>query len=48
MKHINEGQFQWFIDIISYLQFVTREMVSTAESQTDEVHTSKVRKTKEK
>ena len=34
-KQIPVGQFQWFIDIVSYLQFVTGETVSTAESQHD-------------
>ena len=28
---IPEGQFQWFIDIVSYLQFVTGDKVSKAE-----------------
>ena len=44
--HIMVGQLQWFIDIVSYLQFLTGETVFTAESQRDEVHASKVRKTK--
>ena len=43
---IPEGKFQWFINIVSYLQFVTGEMVSTLESQGDENHAAKVRKTK--
>ena len=47
-KHISVGQFQWFIDIVSYLQFLTGETVSTAKSQQYEVHTAKVRKAKEK
>ena len=34
-KHIPVGQFHWFIYIVSYLQFVTGEIVSTAESQKD-------------
>ena len=42
---IPEGQFQWFINIISYLQFVTGETVSTAESHRDEVNSDKVWKT---
>ena len=41
------GRFQWFLDIVSYLQFVTGEMVSHVESQQDEVHAYKVRNTKE-
>ena len=34
-KHITEGHFQWFIDIVIYLQFVTGYTVSTAESKRD-------------
>ena len=45
-KKIPEDQFQWFIDIISYLQFVTRDTVLTVASQRDEVHAYKVWKTK--
>ena len=47
-NHIPVGQFQWFLDIVSYLQFFTGETVSTAESQRGEAHAAKVRKTKEK
>ena len=43
-----EGQFQWFIDIVAYLQLVTGETVRLRESQIDKTHTTKVRKTKEK
>ena len=32
-KHTLVGQFQWFIDIVSYLKLVTGEITSTAESQ---------------
>ena len=46
-KHIPVGYFQWFLDIVSYLQFVTGETVSTAELQRDEFHASKVWKTKD-
>ena len=45
-KHIPKGKFQWFLDIVRYFQFVAGGAVSTAESQRDEVHASKVRKTK--
>ena len=45
VKHITEGQFQWFIDIISYLHFVTGEIVSTVDSHRDEVHADKLQKT---
>ena len=43
---ILEGQLQWFIYIVRYLQFVTGETVSTLESQMDKVHATKVSKTK--
>ena len=46
-KHIPEGQFQWFIDTVCDLQFVTGEKVSTAKSQRDEVHAAMVQKTKD-
>ena len=45
-NHIPVGQFQWFLDIVSHLQLVAEETVSTAESQRDEVSASKVRKTR--
>ena len=47
VKHIPLKQYQLFIDIVSYLHFVTRETVSTAESQKYEVHVAKVWKTNE-
>ena len=46
-KHIPAGQFHWFLYIVSYLQFVTGETVSSIESQPDEVHASKVWNMKE-
>ena len=47
VNHITVGQFQWFLDIVSYLQFDTGGEVSTSESQQDKVHAEKVWKTKE-
>ena len=41
-KDIPEGLFQWSIEIVGYLQFVTGETVYTADSQRDKVHASKV------
>ena len=38
---IPEGKFQWFIGILNYLQFVTRETVLTAESHMDEDQAAK-------
>ena len=46
-KHIPKGKFQWFLDIVRYFQFVAGGAVSTAESQRDEVHASKVWKMRE-
>ena len=46
-NHIPVGQFQWFIDIVSDLQFMTGDTVSTVESQRYKVHTTKVRRTKD-
>ena len=46
-KHIPEGQFHFFLDIVSYLQFVTGYTVSTEELQRDEVRAAKVHNTKE-
>ena len=43
---IPEWQFQWFIDIVSYLQFITGDTVSTLESHRDKVQSVKARKTK--
>ena len=45
---IPEGQLQWLIYIVTHLNVLTRETVSTAEYQRDEVHATKIRKTKEK
>ena len=48
VKHITVGQVQSFIDIVSYLQFMTGETVLTAESQQPEVYVDKVNNTEEK
>ena len=47
VKHIPVSQFQWFIYIVSYLQFVTVKTVLTAKSQQDGLHAAKVHNTKE-
>ena len=51
IKFVEEGvleeEFQWFIYIVSYIQFVSGETVSTAESHNDEVHAKNVCTTKE-
>ena len=44
---ILEGKLQWLIYIVTHLNVLTRETVSTAEYQRDEVHAEKVRKKKE-
>ena len=45
-KHIPEGHFQRFIDIVSYLQFFTGETMSTVELQRDKVNAEQLSKTK--
>ena len=45
-EQVTKQQFQWFIKIVSYLQFVIGGTVSTAEFQWDKVHAAKVRNTK--
>ena len=44
MKYITEGQFQWFIDIVSYLQLVTGETMYIEELQRNKVHAAEVQK----
>jgi hypothetical protein len=45
--HIPEGQFQWFVDVVSYLQFTTDIIVDTDESQKGEIHEARVKRTQE-
>jgi hypothetical protein len=45
--HIPEGQFQWFLDIVSFLQFATDVIVDTDESQRGEIHEARVKRTQE-
>ena len=47
-KQIPVSQFHRFIDIVSYLQFVTGETMLTVESHQYEVRAANVRKKKEK
>ena len=44
---IPEWNFQWSIDIVSYLQFVRGDPVATMGSQRDEVHAANFKKVKE-
>ena len=46
--HIPEGQLQWFIDIVAYLEFITGNKVSPRESHLDYMHAAKVRNTNPK
>ena len=39
--NIPEVQFQWFIDIVIYLHFVSGLKISNIESQQENVHTRK-------
>ena len=46
-KGIPEGEFQWFMDIVTYLQFVGNEVVNSSESQASELHASRVKRSEE-
>ena len=37
-----EGQFQWFLDIVSYLQFTTEKIIDVENSQSSEIHEYRV------
>ena len=39
--HVTEGQFQWFIDVVAYLQFVTGGTVIPRESKLDDMDPEK-------
>ena len=44
---VPEGQFQWLIEIVRYIQFMTGERVLTVEYQNYELYTAKFHKKKE-
>ena len=46
-ENITEETFQWFVDILSYLQFIIVYMVSTEKFQRGKVHTAKVKNHKD-
>ena len=46
-EQITEGKFQWFIDIVVDLKFITGETVRPRESQIDEMHATKFMNTKD-
>ena len=39
-KHVLEGYLQWFLDLVSYLQFITDEIIDLETSQSSEIHES--------
>lgn len=45
--HVPTGQFQWFIDLISYLTFITEEIVDREELERGEIHEARVQRTPE-
>jgi hypothetical protein len=45
--HIPEGQFQWFLDIVSFLQFTTNVIINTDDSQKGEIHEARFKRTQE-
>lgn len=42
-----EGEIQWFVDIVTLLQHVTEDCVTTEESKTDDTHSARVKQTSE-
>ena len=46
-KCVPHGEFQWFMDIITYLKFVGNEVVQSSESQASELHAAKVGRSEE-
>ena len=43
--HVPEGQFHWFLDIVSYQYFFTGDIVIPVELQLYQMHDAKVRNT---
>ena len=41
--HVPDGQFQWFLDIIYYLHFVTKEIVDSKNLQSIDIHDARVK-----
>ena len=46
-KGIPDGEFQWFMDIVTYLQFVGNEVVNSQEYQASELYASRVKRSEE-
>lgn len=46
-KSIPDGEYQWFIDLVTYLQFVSSEVVTREASQQGEIHEARVGRTAE-
>ena len=47
-KYVPEGQFQWFLDVVSYLQFVTDDIFGVETSKNSDIHEARVRQTPQK
>ena len=41
-KHVPEGQFKWFLELVSYLQFVLDDIIDAETSQISEIHEARV------
>ena len=46
-KIFPEAQFRWFLDIVSYLQFVTYKSINVDTSQSSYIHEAIIRRTTE-
>lgn len=42
--HVPEGQMEWFLDIVSVLQFTGEDTVDPSESRIDEMHSARVKR----
>ena len=44
---MTEENFQWFIDVVEYLQFLAGDKLRPREYQTDKIYVTKVNTTKD-
>ena len=44
-KHVPEGQFQWFLNIVSYLRFNTDNIIDLETSQISKIHEDRLCRT---
>ena len=41
-RYIPEGQFQWFTDVVSYLQLIIDEIIDMVMSQISDIREAKI------